>query len=453
MRLKVNKIEKPKFMNFGLVIILIVGIVLLSGCIQEQGQTGTHSEKAQTPSQTPQVTASTSSPANINIFASAKEGDVIRFYFLLEDANGENIPADGHVKVEIFDDLNNSLYYQEFDVKASEFVDYQFKLTGQYMGKAYEWRVPISKIKKGISLLGFGKASLTFVTPEGKELHAVDTTVPIPTYTEEELEQMAEEEYNKNATVISLVAEDDNFRVKIIKYGFFTDYSFSSPENLLRVDLEVEAKQSGSFYTYDAKLIDSEDNQYEWSYKSKFESGEIESGVIRKGYIAFENVPKNVNISKIIIDNYIFDLKNKKAYTYEQLAEEEYNQNAVIVNKKIRKGNFEVTVTKAGFFSPYEFGEKKQYLRIDMEVKNVGSESDYFSPSGMAIIDNQGNQYERTYGGTLDTFSKIYPGVTKKGYILFEGVPTSSTSVKLVFELGYDENFNPYLFEYNINLK
>jgi len=324
MRLKVNKIEKPKFMNFGLVIILIVGIVLLSGCIQEQGQTGTPSEKAQTPSQTPQVTASTSSPANINIFASAKEGDVIRFYFLLEDANGENIPADGHVKVEIFDDLNNSLYYQEFDVKASEFVDYQFKLTGQYMGKAYEWRVPISKIKKGISLLGFGKASLTFVTPEGKELHAVDTTVPIPTYTEEELEQMAEEEYN---------------------------------------------------------------------------------------------------------------------------------QNAVIVNKKIRKGNFEVTVTKAGFFSPYEFGEKKQYLRIDMEVKNVGSESDYFSPSGMAIIDNQGNQYERTYGGTLDTFSKIYPGVTKKGYILFEGVPTSSTSVKLVFELGYDENFNPYLFEYNINLK
>lgn len=88
-----------------------------------------------------------------------------------------------------------------------------------------------------------------------------------------------------------------------------------------------------------------------------------------------------------------------------------------------------------------------------MEVKNVGTESDYFSPSGMAAIDNQGNQYERTYGGTLDTFCKVYPGVTKKGYILFEGVPVSITSIKLVFELGYDENWNPYLFEYDINLK
>ena len=88
-----------------------------------------------------------------------------------------------------------------------------------------------------------------------------------------------------------------------------------------------------------------------------------------------------------------------------------------------------------------------------MEVKNVGSRSTYFSPSGMAIIDDQRNQYERSFGGTLDTFSKIYPGVTKKGYVLFEEVPTSVTSVKLVFELGYDENFNPYLFEYNIDLK
>ena len=314
---------KQKFMNLGLIAILIVGIVFISGCVQEQGQTGTLSEKTQTP-QTPQATTSKYSPANINLFASAKEGEVIRFYFLLEDANGRNTPGDGHVKVEIFDDLNNSLYYKEFDVKASEFVDYQFKLTGQGIGKAYEWRVPISEIKKGVSSFGFGRAVLTFVTPDGKELHAEDTTVQIPTYTEEELTQMAEEEYNKNA---------------------------------------------------------------------------------------------------------------------------------ITVNKKIRKGNFEVTVTKAGFFSPYEWGKKKQYFRVDMEVKNVGSESDYFSPSGMAIIDNQGNQYESTFGGTLDTFSKIYPGVTKKGYVLFEEVPTSATSVKLVFELGYDENFNPYLFEYNIDLK
>ncbi len=467
----VNKIEKQIFMNSRLIVILIVGIVFICGCVQEQGQTGIPAEKTQTSqttaskysptnilqniqiSHTSQTTASKYSPVNINYFATVKEGEIIRFYFLLEDVYGKNTPGDGHVKVEIFDNLNNSLYYKEFDVKASEFVDYQFMFTGQDIGKAYEWRVPISEIQKGIS--SFGRAVLTFVTSDGKELHIEDTVVQIPTYTKEELTQMAEEEYNKNAKQTLLELEDDNFKIRITKYGFFTDYSSISAENLLRVDLEVEAKQTNSFYIYNTKLIDSSSNQYERSYRSKFEGGEIESGAKKTGYMAFKNVPKNVDISKIIIGDYIFDLKNKKTYTYEQLAEEEYNKNAIIVNKKISNDNFEVTVTKAGFFNLYnKWSNKKQYFRVDMEVKNIGSESDYFSPSGMVIIDNQRNQYESTFGGTLDTiFSKIYPGVTKKGYVLFKDVPMSVTSVKLVFELGYDAYFNPYLFVYNINLK
>ena len=134
----------------------------------------------------------------------------------------------------------------------------------------------------------------------------------------------------------------------------------------------------------------------------------------------------------------------------EQMAEEEYGKTAIVVNKKISKGKFEVTVTKAGFFSPYEWGERKEYLRVDLEVKNVGSESDYFSPSGMAILDNQGSQYESTFGGTLDLFSQIYPGVTKKGYTLFGNVPKTLSTIKLVFELGYDKDYKPYLFKYDI---
>jgi len=111
-----------------------------------------------------------------------------------------------------------------------------------------------------------------------------------------------------------------------------------------------------------------------------------------------------------------------------------------------------VIVTKAGFFNPFEWGEKKQYFRVDMEIKNIGKESQYFSPSSMVILDGKGNQYESSFSGTLRTFSKIYPGVTKRGYVLFENVPQSLTSVRLVFELGYDSNFNPYLFEYDITL-
>lgn len=310
-----------------LLVILVVGVLLLSAC----GAPTT--PPAEAPTTAPPVTepqepeaerSSKYAPANISLFASATEGEVIRFYFLLEDVNGRNTPADGLVKIEIFDDLNNSLFHKEFNVRASEFVDYQFQLTGQHMGEAYEWRVPVEEIQKGISSIGWGRAVLTFATPDGKELHAEDATIQIPAYTDEELEQMTEEEYGKSAAV---------------------------------------------------------------------------------------------------------------------------------VNQKVSKGNFEVTVTKVGFFSPYEWGEKKGYFRVDMEVKNIGAENEYFSQYGMVILDNQGNQYEQTYGGTLDISSDIYPGVTKKGSILFEDVPETLRSVRLIFESGYDENFNPYVFEYNIQLK
>ena len=34
---------------------------------------------------------------------------MIRFYFLLEDENGAKVVSDGHVKIEIFDELDTSL--------------------------------------------------------------------------------------------------------------------------------------------------------------------------------------------------------------------------------------------------------------------------------------------------------------------------------------------------------
>jgi hypothetical protein len=278
------------------------------------------------PTQAPKQTSPSkaNSPTNIAMFSSIQEGELNRFYFLLEGTDGTNITADGHVQLEVFDDTNNSLYLKEFDVNASEYVEYQFKLTGQNVGEAYEWRIPTTDIKKGISSIGLGRAVLTFTTVDGKKLTAEDKTIQIPVYTDSELKQMAEEEYAKVAVSLS---------------------------------------------------------------------------------------------------------------------------------QKISKGKFEVKVTGAGFFSPYEWGTKKQYFRIDMEVRNIGNAADYFSPLGMVILDNQGNQYETSYGGSLDTISHIYPNVLKKGYILFEGVPKTLGSAKLTFQLGYDAQFEPYLFEYNIQLK
>jgi hypothetical protein len=444
-------------------ILLVVLLVTLAACgstaksptpFTSPTTQGMSIQETQSPNPTSTSTATTmsvqkNSPVNITTFASANEGEQNRFYFLLEASDGRNVVADGHIQLQIFDDLNNSLYLKELDVKTSEYVGYQYKLTGQSMGKAYEWRVPVTDIKKGISSIGWGRAVLTFTTIDGKRLSAEDKTIQIPVYTDDELKQIAEDEYAKSAKSTTLIAQDDNFEVRLIKYGLFTDYSFGKSDSLLRADFTVVSKMGDYFWSTDAKLIDSNNKQYEASYKSEFEGGKLAVNTTRTGYIAFENVPENVQISNIVIQDYVFDLSNNKAYTYGQLAEEEYAKYAIILNQKIIKGVFEVTVNKAGFFNH----ENKEYLRVDMQVKNIGSSMDYFLPSGMAILDNQGNQYENKYGGTLDTFSQIHPNITEKGYILFEGVPKTIGTVKLVFELGNDAQYNPYLFEYNITLK
>lgn len=126
-----------------MVCVLVVGSVWLTGCETTAPKPfpPPASESSPTPTEQPSAPATKSqepaevktpqySPANINLFSSVQEGEIIRFFFLLEDASGGIVSADGHVKIEIFDDLNNSLYSEEFDVRASEFVDYTFKLTG-----------------------------------------------------------------------------------------------------------------------------------------------------------------------------------------------------------------------------------------------------------------------------------------------------------------------------------
>ena len=306
-------------MRESLLSMTVVAMLLLGAC-----STQTSAPPAGEPQELEGGKLAKYSPASISTFASATEGEALRFFLLLEDADGGNTPADGQVTIEILDELDNSLYYDKFYVTVSEFIDYEFKLTGQHIGKAYDWTVPVTAIQTGISSVGLGRAVLTFEAPGGQKLHAEYALVRIPTYSGEELKLMAEEQYGKSI---------------------------------------------------------------------------------------------------------------------------------IIVDQKLSKGSFEVTVTKTGFFNPYGQEGKKEYLRIDMEVKNTGDKDERFSPSGTIVLDDQGDQYQGAYGGELDIHSDIQPGVTKKGYALFKDVPATAISVRLMFQLGYDAKSHPSVFEYTIQLK
>ena len=186
---------------FGIIILLIC--VGLSGCTEQ---------------------TSTSTAVNIKTFMSVKEGDLTRFYFLLEDINSQNTVSDGHVEIIIYDVMDHTLYNDEFDVSSSDFVDYEFQLTGTGIGKAYEWRIETSDIEKSYSRLEWGRALLTFVTSEGGSMSAEYELVEIPIYNEEEIETIQEELYDENAVSFNEKITKGNFEVTVNKAGFFYKY-------------------------------------------------------------------------------------------------------------------------------------------------------------------------------------------------------------------------------------
>jgi len=136
----------------------------------------------------------------------------------------------------------------------------------------------------------------------------------------------------------------------------------------------------------------------------------------------------------------------------EEQFEEEYNKNSLRVGTTVEGKYFDVTVERVGFFKEKYFSEDKEYFRVDMKIKNTGKDKERPSMSGLAILDNNNNQYEKEFGGTLDLYDKIYPGVTKEGYILFEKIPENTPKIKIVFDMGYDANYKPISWWFEIPL-
>lgn len=300
-----------------MVVILIVssiGFSIIQNKKNTQKATSQNSEKAtiatlKTTETIKQVEVSKYNPTNINAFATSDEGEIIRFYFTLEDSSGKNTPGDGKANLQIKDSTSKVVYTQDFDFKASDFVNYEFKLTGKGIGKAYEWRVNKSEIEKGVS--ESGTADITLTMADLKVLKSTADYVTIPKYSEEEIIELYESAYNKTATVSGEVIKKGNFEVTLAKYGYYTHLEFGSYGDEVtdfRIDLIVKniSSKKDSFYVYDSALI-SGSNQYKYSYNSKIDTADIYAGVIKEGYILFEDVPDALSGQIKIISGTAFD--------------------------------------------------------------------------------------------------------------------------------------------------
>ena len=256
-----------------------------------------------------QVEVSKYNPTNINMLAAADEGEIIRFYFVLEDSNGNITPGDGKANLQVKDSTGKVVYAQDFDFEASEFVNYEFKLTGKGIGKAYEWRVNKSDVEKGVSEIG--TADITLTVASGKVLKSTADYVTIPKYSEEELTAVYETEYNKTAIVSGEVIKKGNFEVTLVKYGYYTHLEFDiygDEVTDFRVDLIVKniSSKKDSFSVFEAALL-SGSNQYKYSFNSKIDTADIFAGVIKEGYILFEDVPDTLSGTIKIIPGTAYD--------------------------------------------------------------------------------------------------------------------------------------------------
>lgn len=144
-----------------------------------------------------------------------------------------------------------------------------------------------------------GKSVLIFTTIDGREGKVTYDYVTIPKYSDEEIKAIYENQYLQSAKTIGQTTTRGDFEVTLVRVGYFTHLKYDTWGDEVtdfRADIKVKniGTSSESFSSYDAAMIVGS-NQYNYDYNSKFDGSNIYPGVIKEGYILYENVPKNIS--------------------------------------------------------------------------------------------------------------------------------------------------------------
>jgi hypothetical protein len=427
------KMKKISIIPFALMLMLAI---FLAGCSTTQNSDGSTSNDDTSNSKS----LFSNEPTYIGNLRTQDGGDSFEVIFSLYDSKEEFTTADGTASIRIVNDNNEEVYKGSQKVLKSGFGKFTQTLTGAEF-QAYSFEIPYSKIKKSTS--SSGTLYLAFETNGGTKFEELedDTVYGLPEFSDEELEEKSSSKYDETSKTVDLsLSSTEGLKVSLEKYGFFEKHSYSSIEKLLRVDLIIKNEGSDEIYfsNYGSVILDEDGNQYESAYGGTISSEDLKAGVSKSGYMLFEDVPEDVKISKIIIgEDYVFDLVNSKAYTPEQMAEENYLNSIVKVEETKKMDRYlSVTFDSIGLMTL----NNKKYIRVDITAKNIGNEKiSYYSPNPV-ILGQSSNQYEDSYvynfDGEFDS-GDIYPDVVKKGALFFEVEKNDLLDLKeLIIETG-----------------
>jgi hypothetical protein len=138
-----------------------------------------------------------------------------------------------------------------------------------------------------------------------------------------------------------------------------------------------------------------------------------------------------------------------------QVYESQYNKFANDIGKSIVKGNFKITLVKAGQFTHLAnttSGDEVTHYRADLVIENAGDAVNSW-PSEYLIVDDKSNEYnEMPYGATLHAGGIVPAHGKTRGYVLFEDVNVSASWATLILKGNNYSNDPKDVLEFHIPL-
>jgi len=104
------------------------------------------------------------------------------------------------------------------------------------------------------------------------------------------------------------------------------------------------------------------------------------------------------------------------------------------VGKNMDVGPFTMTIDKVSFVEDTGYPNGK-YLKVDMVIYNKRGETVELNFSQTTLTDDEKFVYDVDYLSKIKLETEYPSGSSKKGFLLFEDVPTDTQSIKLFFEV------------------
>ncbi|MCA9478623.1 MAG: DUF4352 domain-containing protein [Nanoarchaeota archaeon] len=241
-------------------------------------------------------------PSYIGRLATQEEGDVLLVAVSFFDENKDYTVAKGTADIRLESISKETVYEKEHEIDVGDCGEYTMRLTGEdFIACTIE--IPYSDIEKAYDYEGY--IFLSFVTENGASFEELkETTYDLPEYTEEEILEMSEKSYLSSVRSVDVQKKGGSFRVTVEKSGLYTSKGYDGFTDYFRIDFKVEniGTEKEYFFESDMVLLDGQGRQYDYSYDSEFEGGELYPGVVREGYVLFEDFNKESTNLQLIVD-------------------------------------------------------------------------------------------------------------------------------------------------------